>query len=94
MHYVAVFHDVFLSFCGKLAGSPYGTFTAEGDEVLIFDDFSADETSLEIRMDNSCGFRGLVSLVDGPGAAFVGACSEECLETEKVICPLDEPYDT
>lgn len=94
MHYVAVFHDVFLSFCGKFTGRPHGAFTAEGDEILIFDDFSADETSLEIRMDNSCGLRGLVSLMDGPGTALVGACSEECLETEKVICPLDEPYDT
>ena len=89
MHYVAVFHDVFLTFGGELSGSSYRALASQGHEVVIFDDLRPDEPPLEIGMDHSGSLRGLVSLVDRPRAALIGSCGKECLETQEVIGALD-----
>ena len=45
-------------------------------------------------MDDSRGFRSLVSFVYGPGPALVASGGEEGLESQKMVCALDEPYDS
>lgn len=71
VHDVAVLDDIFLAFGGELSGGSDGTFAAECDEVIVLDDFRPDEAFLEVRVDYSGGFRGLVTLVDCPCAALV-----------------------
>ena len=66
MHDVAVLDDIFLTFGGELSGGSDGTFAAKCDEVIVLDDFCPDESLLEVRVDDSGGFRGLVTLVDCP----------------------------
>lgn len=60
------------------------------DEVLIFDDFCPYKAFFEVRVDDSGCLRGLVSLVDGPGAAFIRSGREESLETEKPVGSLNQ----
>ena len=45
-------------------------------------------------MDDSGGFRCLVTLVDCPCAALIGSCREECLEPEQMVGSLDQSHDT
>lgn len=71
MHDVAVLDDIFLAFGGELAGGSYRTFAAKCDEIIVLDDFCPDESLLEVRVDDSGGFRSLVSIVDCPGATLV-----------------------
>ena len=81
MHDVAILYYIFLAFSRKLSCSPGGTLASEGDIVLVFDDFRPYEAFFKIRVDDSCGLGRLVSLVDRPGTAFVGAGGEECLKS-------------
>ena len=71
VHDVAVLDDIFLAFGGELSGGSDGTFVAECDEIIVLDDFCPDESLLEVRVDDSGGFRCLVTLVDCPCAALV-----------------------
>ena len=71
MHDVAVLDDIFLTFGGELSGGSDGTFAAKCDEIIVLDDFRPDEALLEVRVDDSGGFRCLVTLVDCPCAALV-----------------------
>ena len=81
MHDVAVLDDIFLTFDSHFSGSSYGRFGLVVHVIVIFDDFCADETLLEVAVDNTCGLRSLVSPVYGPGPAFVGTGGEESLES-------------
>ena len=94
MHYVAVLNDIVLAFYTHLAGGTHRSFCLEGDEIVIFDDFSPDETLFKISMDNSGGFWCLVPFVDGPGAAFIRTGGEESLKPQQMIGALDETHDT
>ena len=70
MHDVAVLDDVVLALDGELAGGAAFGFGAVFDEVVVLDDFGADEAFLEVGVDDSGGAGSLVALVDGPGADF------------------------
>ena len=94
VHDVAVLDDIFLAFGGELSGGSDGTFAAECDEIIVLDDFRPDESLLEVRVDDSGGFRCLVTLVDCPCAALIGSCREECLEPEQMVGSLDQSHDT
>ena len=68
MHDVAVLDDVVLALDGEFAGGAAFGFGTVFDEVVVLDDFGADEALLEVGMDDSGGAGSLVALVDGPGA--------------------------
>ena len=90
VHYVAVLNDVFLTFRRKLAGGAAGSLRLQGHEVIVFDNLCADKASFEVRMDGSCGARGLVALADGPGAAFVCAGRKEGLKAKQAVSTLNQ----
>ena len=66
---------------------------AEGDEVVVMDDFRGDEAALEIRVDHAGGGGGLVALVDRPGAGFLHAGGEIGAQAEQVIDGADQRGD-
>ena len=94
MHYVAVLDDVLLALDAHLAGGADSGFSLIIDEVVVLDDLGTDEALLEIGVDDAGGAGGLVSLMDSPGAALVGAGGEEGLETEQMVCALYETDHT
>ena len=92
MHDVAVLHDIILALDSEFAGGAAGKLGLERDEVIVLYDLGADETLLEVGVDDSGGLRGLVALVDGLGADLIGAGGEECMEVEQRVGGLDEPH--
>lgn len=56
VHYITVLHDVVFAFDREPAGVTHGSFAAEADIIVIFDDFGADETFLEVGVDDACAF--------------------------------------
>ena len=85
MHDVTVLDDVVLALDGEFSGGTAFGFGAVFDEVVVFDDFGADETFLEVGVDDSGGTGSLVALVDGPGADFGLAGGEVGAQAEQVI---------
>src|SRR5674476_1093754 len=79
---VAVGHDVVLALDAGLAGGAGGGNGAEGDEVVVRDDFGLDEALLEVRVDDAGGLGGRGALADRPGAGLLRACREVALQAE------------
>ena len=92
MHYVAVLHHIVLALAAELSGGAAGRFAAQLHEVLILDDFGADEALLEVGVDDSGRLGRLVAHLYGPGAALVASGGEEGLQVEKRVCRLYEPH--
>ena len=93
MHDVAVLDDVVLALDGELAGGAAFGFGAVFDEVVVLDDFGADEAFLEVGVDDSGGAGSLVALVDGPGADFGLAGGEVGAQAEQVVGGADQALD-
>ena len=85
MHDVAVAHGVFFSFHVHLAGFFHCGLRTECHVVVVFDHFGADESFFEVGVDYSRCLRGFGAAHESPGAYFVGACSEICLQVEQCI---------
>src|SRR5665647_2176346 len=79
---VAVGHDVVLALDAGLACGAGGGDGAEGDEVVVRDDFGLDEALLEVRVDDAGGLGGGGALADRPGAGLLGAGREVALQAE------------
>lgn len=90
MHNVAILNDIVLALDTELTGAAAGSLRLEFDEVIVFDDLSADEAFLEVGVDYAGGLGRFVAFVDCPGTAFIGAGGEEGLEVEKAVGALDE----
>jgi len=88
--YIAVFHDVILSFEADQAFFFGSLFTAAGDEVVVRDDFSANEAPFDVGVDLAGSFLGLRAVDDGPGTDFVGPGGEEVDQAEEGIAGFDE----
>jgi hypothetical protein len=58
--YVAVLHDIFLTFIARLASLFRRDFAAKGDVIVIGDRLSANEAALEIGMDDASRLRRFV----------------------------------
>src|SRR5262245_12043483 len=73
MHDVAVGDDVGFSFQPHSARVPRPGLSAACDIVLVTDGFSANETALEIRMDDRGSLRSPGPARDRPGGRLLGA---------------------
>ena len=56
VHYITVLHDVVFAFDRQAAGVADGRFAAKADVVVVFDDFGADESFLEVGVDDAGTF--------------------------------------
>ncbi len=56
VHYITVLHDVVFAFDRQAAGVADGRFAAKADVVVVFDDFGADESFLEVGVDDASAF--------------------------------------
>ena len=71
MHNISVLDEVILAFGGQFTCCTALRFTTESDEIFVFDDLRADETTFKIRMDNTGTLRGFISRLERPSAHFV-----------------------
>ena len=90
VHDVAVLDYVFLAFYGHLAGFLDGGLASQRDEVVVFDHFCADESFLEVGVDDAGGLRSLGAAEEGPGTDLVRARREVGLEVEQGVGCADE----
>ena len=93
MHDVAVLHDVLLAFDADLARVAAGFFRTQRHVVVVFDHFGADESLLEIGVDDAGRLRGLHAADVGPCARLVGAGGEERFEVEQFVGRFDQALD-
>ena len=63
------------------------------DIVVVLDDLSADEATLEVGVDDAGGLRRFHTFLESPCAAFLGAGGEEGLEAEESVGGFDEAID-
>ena len=91
---VSVLHDVIFSFQTDQAFFFGSLFTAAGDEVVVRDDFSANEAPFDVGVDLAGSFLGLRAVDDGPGTDFVGPGGEEVDQAEEGIAGFDELIET
>ena len=94
VHDVAVLHYVFLSFNAELASFLDSGFRFVLHVVVVLDDLCADESLLEVGVDDSGTLWGFPSLLECPCLYLHLACRDECLEIEQSVCLLDETVDT
>lgn len=85
VHDVAVLHDIILAFDAHLPGIAHGAFAAEGDVVFVLDDLGAYESFFEIGVYDAGCLRGLGAATECPGAYFVRAGGEICLQVEQCV---------
>ena len=83
-------HDVGFAFSAEFAGGFDGLLGAVLFEVIIVCDLGGDKTAFEIGMNGAGGFGGGGAFLDGPGATFFFASSEERLETKSFVGGFDE----
>ena len=67
VHDVSVLDDVVLALDAHLAGLADGGLGAVVDVVVVLDDLGADETLLEVGVDDTGTLRGLPAFLVGPG---------------------------
>src|SRR5680860_545168 len=67
VQHVAILDDIRLSFGAHLARFLGGLFAAQRCEIVIGNGLGADETALEITVDNACGLGRRGARADGPG---------------------------
>ena len=85
MHYVAVLNDIVLAFNTQFSCFPYSRLGAKLNVVVVLDYLGADETFLEVGVDDTCTLRSLPSLVVGPCLHFHLACGDECLKIQQGV---------
>ena len=77
---IAVLYDVSLTFGAEEAGLFDGELGTEAGKIIVFADARGNEATLKIGVDGTGGFGGGGTFLDGPGATFFFAGSEEGLE--------------
>src|SRR6266571_8855624 len=88
--YVAVAHDVFLSFQPHLSGFFRALLAFAGDVVSVGDHFGADEAALEVGVDHARGLRRGGPDLHGPGAHFLRPGGEIGLKAEQRVPGADK----
>src|SRR5690606_38672847 len=81
--------DVFLAFETELAGRLQARFAAYRYEVVVREDFGADEAFLQVAVDDARRFGRGRTDVNGPRADFIRPDSEERLEAEQFVAEAD-----
>src|SRR5581483_562278 len=82
---VAVFDDVVLAFEAHLAVIAAGGHRAARDQMVVADDFGADESPLDVAVDLAGGELRRRVTRNRPGAALVLADGEERDVAEQVV---------
>ena len=93
MHDVAVGNDVILALEPQFAGVARARLAAARHVVVVGNGFSADETALEIAVNDAGCRRRLGAARDGPGARLLRPGGEEGDEIEKAVAGADEPVE-
>jgi len=76
MHDVPIGDHVFLAFEAQSAGLAGARLASERDVIVIRDGFGADETALEVGVDDARGLGRLGAAGYGPGFRLLGSCRE------------------
>jgi hypothetical protein len=66
------------------------SFTSVFDKVVVFHDFSTDEYSFEIGMDDSSSLGSLPSLTNSPALNFILTSSEEMNELKGFVTNISD----
>src|SRR5262249_37095181 len=93
MHDVAVGDHVFLAFQSQFAGLARARLAAMGDVVVIADGFRADETALEVRVDDTCGLRPARAAGHGPRPRLLRTGGEVGDEVEQRVAGANETIE-
>ena len=93
VHDVTVLHYVFLSFNAELASFLDSSFRFILHIVVVLDYLCADETLLEVGVDDASALWSFPSLLECPCLYLHLTSSDECLEIEQSVCLLDETVD-
>ena len=94
MDNVAFLDAVILAFEPPFAGF-FGTrFTVVTDEVVVSDNFGADEATFKVGVNDACSLRCSGVSGHGPGTDFFDAGSEVGTEAEQVVAGADDAIQT
>lgn len=94
MHDVAILYYVVLALDMEQAGLAYSGFRLIFDVVLILDDLCADETFLEVGVDDTGTLWGFPSFMVGPGLHLHLTGGDKGLEVQQMICLFNKSVDT
>src|SRR5215470_3748372 len=94
MHDVAVGDDILLALEAKLPRVAGAGLAVERDIVAVSDRLRADESLLEVGMDDAGRGRRLGAAMNGPGAGFLRPHREIGDEVEKLVAGADQPVET
>ena len=89
-HHVIILHHIILPFTAHFSAFFCSVERTAFEEGLIVDDFGADESSLEIAVNLSCGLRSFRAFDDCPGASFLFAGGEIADEPQQLVGRFDE----
>src|SRR5262249_29833753 len=89
MQDIAVFHHILLAFETEFARITCARFALELNVIVIGDGFRANESLLEIRMDDAGGLWRTRALHHGPGTRLHWSGGEKSDETKKRIARTD-----
>src|SRR5690554_4546791 len=93
MDNVAIFDDVFLAFQTPLAGILGAGFALVLHEIIVADDFGADESPLEIGVNYGGGLGGSGADFHGPGADFLNTGGEVGLQAQQAVAGPDHAVE-
>src|ERR1041385_4707944 len=91
MHHVAVLYDIVFSLKAELSRIARACFAVSRNVIIVSDGLGADETMLEIGMDDAGGFGRPRAPGHGPGARFLGPRREKRQQAEKRVPGPDQP---
>src|SRR5579872_1722150 len=94
MHHVAVADDVILSLEAELSGLARARLPVGRDVVRIGDGFGADETLLEVCVDDARGLRRARAACDGPGSRFFRTGCEKRDEPKERVAGTNETIES
>src|SRR5476649_155372 len=89
VHHVAVFNDVVLAFQAPFAGFLGARFALVLDEVVVGDDFGADEAFFEVGVYHASSLRCGSADAYGPGADFFDTGGEVGLQVQHFVTGAD-----
>src|SRR5882762_9228086 len=93
VHYVAVAHDVVLSFQPQLARFFRALLASARDVVAVRDHLGADKAALEVGVDDARRLRRGGADLHGPRAHFLRPGGEEGLEPEQRVTGADQAIE-
>ena len=82
---VSIDYLVILALETVFASAFDGVLATQIDQVIVAEDLGANETSLQVRVNDAGGLRRGGSVGDAPGAHLVGANREERVNAQQFI---------